>query len=86
MYFKPKPLFVANLIKRYSIGDRTPGLKYNEDGSLEIYLHKDSPDPYKESNWLPAPEGGFHVTLRIYQPGEEVLDGSYTLPPIRRVR
>ena len=35
--------FTANPINRFSIGDRTRGVKYNEDGSLDIYIQRDSP-------------------------------------------
>ncbi len=77
---------VANAIDRYSIGDRTPGLKYAADGSLTIYLQKDSPGADKESNWLPAPQTGrFRPLMRMYQPKQPVLDGSYVLPAIQRV-
>jgi hypothetical protein len=85
MYNMPKFYLVANPIKRYSIGDRTPGLKYNPDGSLDIYLQHESPGPDKESNWLPAPKGDFRPILRMYQPLPEALDGTYVLPPVRRV-
>jgi len=85
MYRPPEFYLVDNPINRYSIGDRTPGLTYNEDGSLDIYLQHDSPGSEKESNWLPAPEGPFRAAIRMYQPREAVLDGSYVLPPIRRV-
>jgi hypothetical protein len=85
MYNMPDFYLVANTINRYSIGDRTPGLKYNPDGSLDIYMQHDSPGPDKESNWLPAPEGDFRPILRMYQPRPEALDGTYVLPPIRRV-
>jgi hypothetical protein len=36
-------------------------------------------------NWLPAPAGDFRLILRMYQPRPEALDGTYVLPPIRRV-
>lgn len=85
MYQPPKFYLVANPVNRYSIGDRTAGLTYNPDGSLDIYFQKDSPGPEKESNWLPAPAGPFRVAMRMYQPREAALDGSYVLPPIRRV-
>ena len=84
MYQPPKFYLVENPINRYSIGDRTPGLKYNDDGSLDIYFQHESPGLEKESNWLPAPAGPFRVTMRIYQPHEAVLDGSYVVPPIRK--
>jgi hypothetical protein len=85
MYDIPKFYLVANPINRYSIGDRTPGLQYNADGSLDIYLQHESPGPDKEANWLPAPLGDFRPILRMYQPRPEALDGTFVLPPIRRV-
>jgi hypothetical protein len=86
MYDLPDYYLVANAISRYSIGDRTPGLKTNADGSLTLYLQKDSPGADKESNWLPTPqEGHFRPLMRMYQPGQPVLDGWYVLPPIRPV-
>ncbi len=56
MYDADEFYLVANAIDRYSIGDRTPGLKYGEDGSLTLYIQKDSPGPEKVTNWLPAPQ------------------------------
>lgn len=85
MYDLPNFYLVANPIDRYSIGDRTPGLEYGDDGSVTIYLQKDSPGPDKESNWLPTPAGGFRPIMRMYEPHEEILDGSYQLPPITKV-
>ena len=46
--------FVPNPINRYSIGDRTPGVKRGEDGSTTFYFQAESPGPDKESNWLPT--------------------------------
>jgi hypothetical protein len=43
MYKHPEMLLVSNPIKRYSIGDRTPGFKKNEDGSVTIYMQHESP-------------------------------------------
>ncbi len=40
MYRPPEFYLVANPIERYSIGDRTPGLKTGEDGSVTIYIQK----------------------------------------------
>lgn len=62
---------VDNSINRYSIGDRTPGLKYNEDGSLDVYIQSTPPEG-RESNWLPSPPDGiFRVNYRIYLPEEQ---------------
>ncbi|NPV61680.1 MAG: DUF1254 domain-containing protein [Methanotrichaceae archaeon] len=84
MYDLPGFRLIDNPINRYSIGDRTTGLKYNDDGSLDIYIQADSPGPDKEANWLPCPRGNFRPVMRMYQPRPEALDGTYVLPPIRR--
>jgi len=72
---------VANPADRYSVGDRTPGLQTNRDGSVDFYLQHDPPAGH-QSNWLPIPAGGFRLTMRIYLPQPRVLDGSYELPPV----
>ena len=78
--------YVRNSIERYGILPSMP-LKYNADGSLDIYIQKDSPGPDKEANWLPCPPSGpFNVTVRIYQPKKEALDGSYKLLPVKKVQ
>ena len=38
MYDVPDYYLVANPIGRYSIGDRTPGLRYGDDGSVTITM------------------------------------------------
>lgn len=76
--------FVANPIQRYSVSDRS-GLAQNPDGSVDIYIQNAAPTG-RESNWLPAPAGGFILWLRVYLPGEAVLQGRYALPPVARVR
>ena len=70
-----------NELQRYSIGDRTRGLKYNEDGSLTLWLQHEHPeDPGK--NWLPVPEGVFMAVMRLYEPAEAALSNEYLLPRI----
>ncbi len=86
MYDVPEFYLVANAISRYALGDRTPGVQYGADGSLTIYLQKDPPDADKAANWLPTPQSGpFRPIMRMYQPRQPILDGSYVLPAIKRV-
>lgn len=86
MYSLPDFYLVANPIDRYSLGDRTPGIVYGDDGSLTITLQRDEPtDPVARANWLPTPDGAFRPMLRLYQPQPAVLDERYELPPIRRI-
>jgi hypothetical protein len=86
MYDIPNYYLIANPISRYSIGDRTPGLNYAADGSLTIIIQADPPaDEAQRANWLPAPGGDFRPIMRLYEPGQAILDGTYTLPPIHRL-
>ena len=74
--------FTENTLKRYSIGDRTPGLKKNDDGSLDIWIGHGYPGPERQANWLPAPAGAFALILRAYLPAPALLNGDYRLPAI----
>ncbi|WP_459546957.1 DUF1254 domain-containing protein [Nocardia sp. X0981] len=86
MYDVPDFHLVENPIDRYSLGDHTPGMRTAADGSLTMALQHDEPGaPDRRANWLPAPAGRFRPLLRIYEPRDAVFDGTYTLPPIRRV-
>ena len=76
---------VPNPINRYSIGDRTKGLRYNGDGSLEIFIQHRSPGAAREANWLPAPAGPFVLSLRAYQPRPALLNGEYRVPVLQRL-
>lgn len=86
MYNLPQRLLVENPINRYSIGDRTPGLKMGKDGSLEIYLQNESPGADKESNWLPTPKGPFFMVSRMYGPKQPLIDGTWKDPPLVEVK
>lgn len=78
-------LLAANPINRFALGDRDK-IKYNNDGSLDIYIQTENPGKEKESNWLPAPkEGNFELTLRLYWPKEEVLNGEWNPTPVKKV-
>src|SRR5262249_48254656 len=86
MYDGKTQFLVANPIKRYLLNSTMlKSLKYGEDGSLTIYLQKDSPGAAKESNWLPAPDGPFYTVLRVYMPAPEVVNGAWKRPAIQPV-
>ncbi len=74
-------LFAPNPIDRYSIGDRTPGLTYNPDGSLDLWITRKDPGGRRSANWLPAPDGAFILSLRAYLPRPAMITGEYRAPP-----
>ncbi len=77
--------YLKNALNRYGILSSMP-LKYNPDGSLDVYLQRDSPGAAKESNWLPIPpSGSYNLTVRVYQPEQALMDGTYKLPPVTKV-
>jgi hypothetical protein len=72
MYDGKTQLLIKNPINRYLINSpMLPGMKKNSDGSLTLYLQKDSPGKDKESNWLPAPDGPIYLVMRLYWPKTE---------------
>jgi hypothetical protein len=83
--YNSKSLFVDNPINRYVIGNFTKGLENNADGSLAIYIRHATPGKDKESNWLPADKNSFSLVLCMYLLEEEVLNGTWMPPPVRRI-
>jgi len=86
--YNDKMAFADNPINRYSLGSLSdPPLVKNSDGSLDIYIQRDSPDPTGTPNWLPAPaSGSFSVTLRLYWPQELAVDKSWVPPAVQVVK
>jgi hypothetical protein len=85
--YGPDSFFVENPINRYAISSWMQ-LQHGSDGSLDIYIQKDSPGKDRESNWLPAPAGDFNLTLRMYWPKDKPIsinDGSWVPPGARKL-
>jgi hypothetical protein len=76
--------FVPNSINRYAIGSHDQ-LKFNADGSLDIYIQEASPGSEREANWLPAPKESYNLIFRLYYPKKEVLDGTWKPPFVKKV-
>ncbi|CAN5633320.1 DUF1254 domain-containing protein [soil metagenome] len=87
MYDGKTQLLIENPINRYLINSpMLPGMKMNPNGSLTIYIQKDSPGKDKEANWLPAPDGTIYMAMRLYWPKTEApsilpLGGGTWKPP-----
>jgi hypothetical protein len=87
MYTHPPGFLTGSSINRYAIGSLTPGLSWNDDGSIDIYIQRESPGADRESNWLPTtPEGElFRIIFRMYNPGAHILNGTWKPQSIRRI-
>ena len=92
MYDGKTQCLIKNPIDRYLINSpMLPDMKKNADGSLTIYIQKDSPGKDKESNWLPAPDGPIYMAMRLYWPKTEapsilpIGQGTWKPPGIQRV-
>lgn len=78
---------MENPIRRYSIGDRTPGLQPAADGSLTIAIQSVEPtDPGLKANWLPVGPGPFYLIMRSYDPDPRIATGQWAPPPVTTAR
>jgi hypothetical protein len=82
MYNADDKMLVENPIGRYKVGTDTQDLKREADGAVVVSIQTDPPTD--NTNWLPAPTGNFYLILRLYQPSEEILNGTYQLPQVER--
>jgi hypothetical protein len=92
MYDGNTQLLIKNPIDRYLIiSPMLPSMKRNADGSLTLYIQKDSPVEDNESNWLPAPNGPIYLVMRLYWPKTEAPSilppgaGTWSPPGLARV-
>jgi hypothetical protein len=74
---------VANGLNRFAVSSWMP-IKYNPNGSLDLYFQNESPGTDKEVNWLPAPKGPFNLTMRLYGPKSDALTGKWNPPSITK--
>jgi len=78
--------FVPNKLNRYSVGTKNKNLKFNDDGSLTIYVQNAAPTDDKLSNWLPSPTGTFCLYMRCYWAEETILKDEWTPPAVVKVK
>ena len=87
MYDGKTQLFIENPLDRYLLNSTMRDqFRLGEDGSLVIYIAKESPGEELEGNWLPAPDGPLYMVLRLYGPKAEALEGEWTPPALQRVK
>jgi hypothetical protein len=93
MYDGKSQLLIKNPLNRYLVNSTMlPGMKKNEDGSLTLYIQKDSPGADRESNWLPAPNDTIYLVMRLYWPKTEAPSilpagaGTWNPPAVEKVK
>jgi hypothetical protein len=87
LYDMPGQFLVANPLNRYLINSpMLPDLKRDAEGGLTLYIQHESPGKEIESNWLPAPDAPFVLSMRVYWPKPEVQDGTWKKPPLQTVK
>ena len=83
--YNEKLLLIANPLNRYMLRPSSPGLQYDEDGSLTLYLQAEKPVHAPVANWLPTGENNFTIALRAYLPKSSLLDGIWFPPAVQPV-
>ena len=78
--------FHHNEINRYSVGTKNKEMKYNQDGSLTIYIQNKRPNEEKVSNWLPAPKDDIAMTIRAYGPTEALMNNHWQAPAVIKTK
>jgi hypothetical protein len=82
--YDPEGFQVGNGLNRFAVSSWMP-FKNNADGSLDLYFQNESPGKDLEANWLPAPKGPFNLTMRLYGPKAEALNGKWNPPAVRQM-
>jgi hypothetical protein len=80
--YDPEGFQVGNSLNRFAVSSWMP-FKANADGSLDLYFQNESPGKDLEANWLPAPKGPFNLTMRLYGPKAEALNGKWNPPAVK---
>jgi hypothetical protein len=82
--YDPEGFQVGNGLNRFAVSSWMP-FKNNADGSLDLYFQNESPGKDLEANWLPAPKGPFNLTMRLYGPKPEALNGKWNPPAVKQI-
>lgn len=70
-------------IERYALSSNTP-LELDENGDTTLYISSQPPQGVPLSNWLPVPADYFQLTLRFYDPGEQILNAEWQAPAVEK--
>lgn len=86
VYDAKTKMLIGNQIHRFNINDQTP-IQKNKDGSFDLMLSHKKPSNSKDiANWLPTSKGNFYAITRLYIPSQDILDMTWTVPPINPIK
>lgn len=84
LYELPSSLLSANALGRYLINSpMLPRLARDPDGGITLLIQHESPGAQREANWLPAPKGRFWMSMRLYLPKAEAIEGRWKPPGLQ---
>ena len=85
MYDGKTQLFIENPLDRYLLSsEMMDQFKLEEDGSIVLHIGKDAPGEDLKANWLPAPDGPLYMTMRLYGPEKDALEGRWSPPKAKK--
>ncbi len=61
------------------------GLKYNADGSIDLYVGPDAPSGFESNHLRTVEDDGWFVYFRLYAPLQPFFDKSFKLPDFDRI-
>ncbi|MGK7871336.1 DUF1254 domain-containing protein [Falsiroseomonas sp. E2-1-a20] len=85
MYRLPESLLVANPLNRYLLNSSMlSGFVRDFDEGITFDIQAGEPNPGREPNWLPAPNGSFMLVMRLYWPKPLAFDDGWRVPRLQK--
>jgi hypothetical protein len=72
-------------IRDVSLDSRTQGLKYNADGSIDLFIGPKAPAGFEMNHMKTVGADGWFVYFRLYAPQQPFFDKTFTLADFERI-
>jgi len=72
-------------IRSVNLDSRTKGLKYNDDGSIDLYIGAKAPAGYESNYMKTVGDDGWFVYFRLYAPEKPFFDKTFKLADFERI-
>jgi hypothetical protein len=73
-------------VRSASLDSHMKDLKYNDDGSIDLYIGANAPAGYENNYMKTVGDDGWFVYFRLYAPLQAFFDKSFKLPDFEKVR